>query len=104
MHQENYIQHMQPIHADPSGAVEQDSSLIEEKNQLRSKAGEVLWVVRQSRPDVMFDAGNLASKLKDATVQATHKAKRIVCKLKSKKVVLNFQHGQRQRSQDRHVQ
>lgn len=93
MHQENYIQHMQPIPVNPSRAAEFDSSLTEEeKNQLRSKIGQILWVARQSRPDVMFDVSNLASKLKDATVQAIHEANRIVCKLKSKKVVLNFLH------------
>ena len=40
----------------------------------------------------MFDACNVASKLKNATVQTIHEANRIMCKLKSKKVVLNFRH------------
>lgn len=93
VHQENYIQHMQPIHLSPSRAVQQDSALCEdEKDQLRSKIGQILWVARQSRPDVLFDASNLASKLKNATVQTIHEANRIVCKLKSKKVMLTFQH------------
>lgn len=34
----------------------------------------------------------MASNIKNATVQAIHEANRIVCKLKSKKVILNFQH------------
>lgn len=93
IHQDNYIQHLQPIHIDHSQAVEQDSLLNEkEKDQLRSKIGQILWVARQSRPDVMFDASNLASGLNKATVQTIHEANRIVCKLKSKKVVLIFQH------------
>lgn len=93
IHQENYIQHMQPIYMDPSRAVEQDSYLCEEeKDQLRSKIGQILWVARQSSPDVIFDASNLTSNLKNATVQTIHEANRIVCKLKSKKVILNFQH------------
>lgn len=93
IHQDNYIQHLQPIHMDHSRAVEQDSPLSEkEKDQLRSKIGQILWVARQSRPDVMFDASNLASGLNKATVQTIHEANRIVCKLESKTLVLNFQH------------
>ena len=40
----------------------------------------------------MFDACNVDSKLKHATVQTIHEANSIVCKPKSKKVVLNFRH------------
>lgn len=73
IHQETYIQYMQPLHVMPSRAVEQDSPLSEEeKDQLRSKTGQILWVARQSRPDVMFDASNLASNIKNATVQTIH--------------------------------
>ena len=93
IHQESYIQHLQPIHLTPSRAVESTSPLTEEeREQLRSKIGQLLWVARQSRPDVMFDASNLASSLKQATVQTINEANRVVCKLKSKSVELNFQH------------
>ena len=93
IHQDNYIQHLRPIHMDHSRAVEQDTPLSEKENdQLRSRIGQILWVARQSRPYVTFDASNLASGLKKATVQTIHEANRIVCKLKSKKVVLNFQY------------
>lgn len=88
IHQENYMQHLQPRHLDPSQAVEQDWPLCdEEREQLWSKIGQILWVARQSRPDVMFDAS-----IKNTTVQTIHKANRIVSKLKSRKVILNFQH------------
>lgn len=91
--QESYIQHLQPIHLTPSRAADSTSPLSEEeREQLRSKIGQLLWVARQSRPDVMFDASNLASSLKQATVQTINEANRVVCKLKSKSVELNFQH------------
>lgn len=94
IHQDNYIQHLQPIHMDHSRAMEQDSPLSEkEKDQLTSKIGQILWVARRSRPDVMFDASNLATGLKKTTVQTIHETNRIVCKLKSKKVLLNFQYS-----------
>lgn len=91
--QENYIKHMQLIHVDPLRAVEQDSSLSEkEKVQLRSRIGQILWVARQSRPGGMFDASNLASDLKDATIQTIHGANRMQTYYKSKNMVLSFQH------------
>lgn len=93
IHQETYIQHLQPIHLTPSRAAETASPLSEEeREQLRSKIGQLLWVARQSRPDVMFDASNLASSLKQATVQTINEANRVVCKLKAKSVELSFQH------------
>uniref|UniRef100_M4AZE1 Integrase catalytic domain-containing protein n=1 Tax=Xiphophorus maculatus TaxID=8083 RepID=M4AZE1_XIPMA len=93
IHQETYIQHLQSIHLSPSRAAESASPLTEkETEQLRSKIGQLLWVARQSRPDVMFDASNLASRLKHATVQTINEANRVVCKLKAKSVELNFQH------------
>lgn len=51
--QQNYIQNMQTIHMEPSRAAEKDAPLSEaEKGQLRSKIGQILWVARQSRPDM----------------------------------------------------
>lgn len=99
VHQESYIHHMLPIHIDPSRATEHNSDLNDEEiEQLRSKIGQILWVARQTRPDVIFDASSLASNIKNATVQTIHEANRIVCKLKSKKVALNFQHLGRNRA------
>lgn len=93
IHQKTNIQHLQPRHLDPPQAVEPDWPLCdEEREQLRSKIGQILWVARQSRPDVMYDASNLASSIKNTIVQSIHKANRIVSKFKSRKVILNFQH------------
>lgn len=49
-------------------------------------------MAKQTWPDVIFDASSMASNIKNATVQTVHEPNRIVCKLKSKKVTLNFQH------------
>lgn len=93
IHQEAYIQNLQPIHVTPSRAAQSASPLTEEETeQLRSKIGQLLWVARQSRPDVLFDASNLASSLKQATVHTINEANRVVCKLKAKSVELKFQH------------
>lgn len=47
--------------------------------------GQIIRVARKDRPDVMFDANNLASGMKNAIVQTIYEANRVVCKLKSKK-------------------
>ncbi len=56
MHQHNYIQNLQPVHMDASRAVPRQAPLTErEVDDLRSKIGQLLWVARQSRCDIMFD-------------------------------------------------
>ena len=93
MHQQSYIESLQAINMQPARAIQRDSLLSEiEKEQLRSKIGQILWVAKQTRPDVMFDACILASSLKNATVQSIHDANKVIRKLKAEKVTLKFQH------------
>lgn len=88
MHQHSYIENLQPARA-----IERDSPLCEtEKEQVRSKIGQILWVAKQTRPDVMFDACILASILNSATVQSIHDANKVIRKLKADKVTLKFQY------------
>ena len=75
----------------PARGIQRDSLLCEtETEQLRSKIGQILWVAKQTRPDVMFDACILASILKNATVQSIHDANKVIRKLKADKVTLKF--------------
>lgn len=93
VHQHSYIENLQPIQLQAARAVQRDASLNEtEKEQLRSKIGQILWVAKQTRPDIIFDASNLASNIKDATVQSIHETNKVLRKLKSEKVSLRFQH------------
>ncbi|CAG2196696.1 unnamed protein product [Mytilus edulis] len=62
----------------------------EERELLQSKIGQILWIARQSRPDVIFDASNLASSLKKANVQTLNEANKIIKNLKSETVTLKF--------------
>ena len=59
---------------------------------LRSKIGQILWVARQTRPDVMCDVSILASSTKHATVQTLHCTNKLIRRLKSDEVTLKFQH------------
>lgn len=63
-----------------------------ERENLQSKIGQILWVARQSRPDVIFEAANLAASFKNATVQTLIEANKVVTHLKSDTVNLKFQH------------
>ncbi|KAL6481141.1 hypothetical protein MHYP_G00092210 [Metynnis hypsauchen] len=93
VHQHSYIDNLQPLHMQPARALQRDAPLNDtEKEQLRSKIGQILWVAKQTRPDVMFDSCSLASNIKNATVQSVHETNKIIRKLKSEKVTLKFQH------------
>ena len=57
----------------------------------RFKVAQIMWIARQTRPDVMFDASNLAASVKDITLQNVIDANKVIRKLKSEKVALKFQ-------------
>ena len=64
---------------------------VEEKDTVRCKIGQLLWLAHQSRLDISFDVCQLASSLKDGCVELiseTNKVKRV----KAEKVSLKFQH------------
>lgn len=93
VHQHSYIDNLQPLHLQAARAIQREAPLNEtEKEQLRSKIGQILWVAKQTRPDIMFDTCSLASNIKNATVQSIHDVNKVVRKLKSEKVTLKFQH------------
>ncbi len=57
VHQHSYIDNLQPLHIQPARAIQRDAPLNDnEKEQLRSKIGQILWVAKQTRLDVMFDS------------------------------------------------
>ena len=62
----------------------------QEKQSYRSKIGQILWTSRQSRPDVVFDACQLASKIKDGKVEHLMEANKVIRRTKSEQVDLKF--------------
>ena len=79
-----YINNLQPIPVDPTRATLREAPLTDtETDMLKSKIGQILWVARQSRPDIMCDISILASSSKHATVQTLHCANKLIRKLKS---------------------
>ena len=62
----------------------------QEKQAYRSKIGQILWTSRQSRPDVVFDACQLASKIKDGKVEYLMEANKVIRRIKSEQIDLQF--------------
>ena len=70
---------------------ENDRELEEdEKKELKSKVGELLWVALMTRPDISFDVNSISSKVKTATVKTGKEMNKIIEKCKSRKDVLRF--------------
>lgn len=90
--QRAYIKNLQPIPMDPIRAPQREAPLTDtEMDMLKSKIGQILWVARQSRPDIMCDISILASNTKHGTIQTLHSANKLIRKLKSEEVTLRFQ-------------
>ncbi|XP_062575311.1 uncharacterized protein LOC134267393 [Saccostrea cucullata] len=97
--QYNYQKNIQFIPVDKSRLVDREAALtLTEKECLQSKIGQILWTARQSRPDVIFDASNLASNFKRANVQTLIEANKIIRRIKSEKVTRKFQNLGQQRN------
>jgi len=87
-----YQDNLQPIHIEKSRLIDRESPITaKEKESLQSKIGQILWIARQSRPDTIFDASNLASSLKSAKVQTLIEANKIIKNLKSETITIKFQ-------------
>lgn len=92
MQQEKYASNLCIIDISKSRMLQQDELLNNnEKGQLRSKIGQILWIGRQSRPDVMYDACMLASNFNRATVKDILTVNKVIGKIKQSKLTLKFQ-------------
>ena len=90
--QSEYIENLDLIQLDPKRQKETDESLTDvEKDKLRSKIGQLLWLSNQTRPDISFDVCVLATRLKEATVKDILKANKIVRKVTSHSIKLCYQ-------------
>ena len=92
LQQRDYLNNLHPIHLEKSRMLQRHSTLTKcELQAYQSKIGQILWIARQTRPDVMFDVSNLAASVKGATVQNITEANKVIHKLKSEEVALKFQ-------------
>jgi hypothetical protein len=92
LQQKDYIENLCPIPLDKCRMLDRQSALTDkELNAYRSKVGQIVWIARQTRPDILFDGSNLASLIKHATVQNIIDANKVIRKLTSDKITLKFQ-------------
>ena len=93
LHQNQYADNISFIQVDKVRSLQKDTSLTEsERKILRSKIGQMLWMARQSRPDICFDVTSLAGRVKTATVNELLEANKIIKRIKADKTILKFQH------------
>ena len=91
LHQDNYVDNLTNISLPKERLIQKESPLSEnEKQLLRSKIGQILWIAKQSRPDVLFDVCVLASSVKDAKVKDILQVNKLVSRIKSNPVSLKF--------------
>ena len=91
LHQSKYGESLESIPLEKSRAFQKHEVMsVQEKQAYRSKIGQILWTSRQSRPDVVFDACQLASKINDGKVEHLQEANKVIRRIKSEQVDLKF--------------
>ena len=85
LNQKKYIEGLKPI--DIPGRDRKTRELSsEEKNILKSKLGQILWVSNHSRPDVSYQVCRTSTGIKETTVKDFHDVNQIIKLLKRKDV------------------
>ena len=93
MTQDQYASEVNIMNIEKERSLDKEEPVTEkERSEMRSKVGQILWVARQTRPDVIFDASSLASRIKDAKVKDLLEANKVIKRIKTEKVKLKFQH------------
>ena len=67
----------------PRSSAQSQTANIEERDQLRSKIGQLLWLSGQTRPDLSFDTSQLASNLCRAEVKDLKLCNKVIKKAKT---------------------
>ena len=81
MDQRNYIESIEPIDINKGSTHEEKLSEIQ-MHALKRLGGQLLWVAKQTRPDMLFSALDVSSNLKNSTVHELYTANKYVKKLK----------------------
>ncbi|XP_064622512.1 uncharacterized protein LOC135484764 [Lineus longissimus] len=82
--QNRYAENLNVINISKARALKKDDMVTEkERTELRSKIGQILWIARQTRPDVFFDASYLASRVNQAKVKELLEANKVIKRVKT---------------------
>ena len=62
-----------------------------EKKIFQEKIGQLLWVCNQTRPDISFDASNVTSNLKNATILDLKRCNKVLSKITNYQIIIKYQ-------------
>ena len=86
-----YTKNLEPIFLIRERALQKDTTLSEaEKTMMRAKVGQLLWIGRQSRPDILFDTCDLASRIKNGIVKDMLDVNKVIKRAMSEKMTLIY--------------
>ena len=88
MHQSAYISEMEVMEIDKECL--HASLNADEKQKYRTLIGQLNWVSSQTRPDIAFEACKASVSFKDANESDLTKANKVIRKLQSDEVILQF--------------
>ena len=92
LNQNKYSSGISVIQVERERAMMKEEPVTEkERTEMRSKIGQILWVARQTRPDVVFDVSVLASRTKDAKIRDLLEVNKVVRRVKTVEMKLKFQ-------------
>ena len=63
----------------------------DEKSVMRAKLGQLLWVARQSRPDISFELSDIAGRIQKSTINDLKRINKTVKRVKLDEIELKFQ-------------
>ena len=90
--QNKYAAEMNIMNIEKERVLNKDDLVTEkERSQMRSKVGQILWIARQTKPNVMFDASLLASLTRAAKVKDLIEVNKVIRKIKTEEAKLKFQ-------------
>lgn len=91
LHQRNYINNINPVLTNNLPTDKQVPLNPQQVKVLQEKIGQILWIGRQTRPDILFDACQLANNVKNAKVKDLIQANKIIGKAKAQQFSINIQ-------------
>ena len=95
--QNNYIEQLKKVDINPLFKFKKKKIIIiitlpdSERETLRAKIGQLLWISNHTRPDISCDVSILGSKLKDATINELKTVNKLISKIKDNQYTLRYQ-------------
>ena len=90
--QNNYIEQLKKVDIKPVRKFQKKINLSDsERDTLRAKIDQLLWISNHTRPDISCDVSILASKLKDATINELQTVNKLINKIKDNQYILRYQ-------------